>query len=151
MATLFESFQFFIGLVCLSMRFEVLKKILAFIYRGAVEVPTSELTTFIKAAKLLKLQGFENVSTLMNPKEIGLERSGMRQYSIKLKRVALPGIGSDVLVKRPPIDSDSSSDTPALNGKKDTKSNTAYFPLTDSDEGDAASNELNAQDESGNF
>lgn len=80
-------------IVCLSnMRFSVVKKILALMYRGIVEVPASDVQLFIEAAKYLKLQGFENISPSVKVDDIDGEQKGhnREKYSIRLKRIRMP-------------------------------------------------------------
>lgn len=81
---------FFKNLVCLSnIHYNIVKKIFALIYGGAVEVPVIEMRAFIRAAKFLKLQGFENISPTVSIDDIeGADQiQPRRNYSIRLKRI----------------------------------------------------------------
>lgn len=65
-----------------------MKKILQLIYSGAVEVPACEMRSFVKAAKYLRLQGFENVASTATVNDIfGRVPVADRCFSIKLKRI----------------------------------------------------------------
>lgn len=89
------------------------------IYSGAVEVLAAEMRPFVKAAKYLKLQGFENITPTVSINDIqgGGQTQPHRNYSIILKRIdeteiamVTPNGANDE-----PID-DSSTSRPATNG-----------------------------------
>lgn len=127
-------------IICLtSMRSEIVRKILKLIYRGSVEIPSSDMQSFIETAKHLKLQGFDKIASNIKVGEIG---NGIKRgrYEIKLKRIELPskslkmvnGIGNsnDRL--------SSLSGETSMNGTEHEQSSERdpFFPSDDSDDSD---------------
>lgn len=63
-------------------------KILRLIYSGAVEVPARDMRPFVKAAKYLQLQGFDQIEPSHSVEDIfGQVPAKKRCFSIKLKRI----------------------------------------------------------------
>lgn len=74
------------------MHFDIVQKILQLIYGGAVEVQATDMRSFVKAAKFLKLQGFENIDTSLSLDDIKgadqpLQIPPREKYQIRLKRI----------------------------------------------------------------
>lgn len=77
--------------VCLSnIKFDIVVKVLQLIYRGAVEVPSCQMRSFVRAAKYLRLQGFENIAPTLTVNDIrdgGQVPARKKGFSIILKRI----------------------------------------------------------------
>lgn len=121
------------------MRYNIVKKILALIYRGIVDISSSDMQSFIKAAKYLKLQGFEKISPELKTNDI--IGSGVRErYSIKLRRIEIASINGDNQFRNVVSNNDESTSN-HVNGDNWHTNQENFFPVIsdDSDENDSAS------------
>lgn len=67
------------------MRYDVVKKVVALIYTGSVEVPLNDMEDFLRAATFLKLHGFAGA---FNENEVPAEQIKMvKPFEIRLHRI----------------------------------------------------------------
>lgn len=132
---------------------------LALIYRGIVDIPTSDMQSFIQTAKYLRLQGFEKISANLKVKDIsgGTERSGRGKYAIKLKRIHTPTITTNKgCISEAATDSATKFGSNSDNGTAHSNDNhpneqvtQEFFPdlSEESDEDETMTSHLNCADE----
>lgn len=142
------------------MRYDIVKKMLALIYRGIVDIPATEMQSFIRAAKYLRLHGFEKISSNLKVCDItGLrtERSGRGNYQITLKRIQTSTITTNQRCNLEVVtDSGTAVNPISDNGTAhsndidpNVQETQEFFPdlSEDSDEDDTMTPQLNAADE----
>lgn len=150
---IFEFRPYFFSVCLSSITHDIMAMILRLIYGGAVAVPACDMRAFMKAAKYLKLPGFEQIPSSVSAKDIQIPRR--RNYSIVLKRIDEDGnfaIGSSSAENNEQQHGDTqSNEQPTMtNGDDpnggDNSSDSSEFGNGDDDNGDGGDHDDHADD-----
>ncbi|XP_031616544.1 protein tramtrack, beta isoform-like [Contarinia nasturtii] len=126
-------------IICLSnMHSSIVRKIFALIYTGIVSIAPSMVNDFVKAAKYLKLQGFDDITSDIddhdavrpNGTRTNLTPNLARPFHIKLTRLTATVQSSGGSDMSPGMNAFVSSTNPVANDK--------FFPSTDSSDASSA-------------